>query len=198
MDRALFEAPTVTPEAIHHVGILEDDTAVTLYQAGGEHDRIEAVFEGQSSVLSYDITRTRDGFYVYARSEPTEAVAELLAIPRESGVILDTPLEYTGGGVRVTVMGESEAISEAMSKLPAEIELDVEQFGEYEPETERLFSLLTGTQQEVLELAVVMGYFDSPRRATCADIARELDCAPKTISEHLHKGQATVLTEIVP
>jgi predicted DNA binding protein len=49
-----------------------------------------------------------------------------------------------------------------------------------------------------LETAIELGHFHTPRNATCADIARKLDCTPKTVSEHLRKVQATVLTAIVP
>jgi predicted DNA binding protein len=53
--------------------------------------------------------------------------------------------------------------------------------------------MLSDRQREALEVAVELGYYDTPREATHTDIAAELDCAPNTASDHLQKGEAKLV-----
>ncbi|WP_255152618.1 helix-turn-helix domain-containing protein [Halorarius halobius] len=48
-------------------------------------------------------------------------------------------------------------------------------------------------QREALQVAVALGYYDTPREATHADIAEELGCAPNTASDHLQNGEAKLV-----
>lgn len=48
--------------------------------------------------------------------------------------------------------------------------------------------VLTPTQREALELAFDRGYFDSPRRATLADVASELDISPQALGSRIRRG----------
>lgn len=52
---------------------------------------------------------------------------------------------------------------------------------------------LSERQREALRAALELGYYDTPREATHADVAAELDCAPNTASEHLQKGEAKLV-----
>ncbi|MFC6874642.1 helix-turn-helix domain-containing protein [Halobellus marinus] len=52
---------------------------------------------------------------------------------------------------------------------------------------------LSDRQQEALQTAVELGYYDTPREDTHADVADELGCAPNTASEHLQKGEAKLV-----
>lgn len=47
---------------------------------------------------------------------------------------------------------------------------------------------LTDTQREGLVLAYERGYFDSPRRASLADVAEELDISKQSLSSRLRRG----------
>jgi predicted DNA binding protein len=48
---------------------------------------------------------------------------------------------------------------------------------------------MTDAQQEALVTAHEMGYFDTPRTATMADVADELGIAPASLSERLRRAQ---------
>jgi predicted DNA binding protein len=52
--------------------------------------------------------------------------------------------------------------------------------------------VLTERQQEVLEVALELGYYDVPRQATHNDIAERLDLSVGTVGEHLQKIEARV------
>jgi predicted DNA binding protein len=47
---------------------------------------------------------------------------------------------------------------------------------------------LTDTQREALVLAYERGYFDSPRRASLADVADELGISQQSLSSRLRRG----------
>ena len=55
---------------------------------------------------------------------------------------------------------------------------------------------LTERQQEVLETAYEMGYFDRPRGANATEVAAELDIDPSTFSEHLAAAQTKLLEDL--
>ncbi|MFC7196849.1 helix-turn-helix domain-containing protein [Halosimplex aquaticum] len=54
---------------------------------------------------------------------------------------------------------------------------------------------MTEPQQEALVTAHEMGYFDTPRTATMADVADELGVAPASLSERLRRAQNHLVAE---
>lgn len=55
---------------------------------------------------------------------------------------------------------------------------------------------LTDRQQEVLETATEMGYFEYPRGANAGEVADELGIQPSTFTEHLNAAQSKLLDEL--
>ncbi|WP_267642855.1 helix-turn-helix domain-containing protein [Haloarchaeobius amylolyticus] len=56
---------------------------------------------------------------------------------------------------------------------------------------------LTARQQEVLETAHEMGYFEHPKRANGGEVADELGISRSTLSEHLSAAQSKLLGTIL-
>jgi predicted DNA binding protein len=56
---------------------------------------------------------------------------------------------------------------------------------------------LTDRQQEVLETALDMGYFQRPRDANATEVADALDIAPSTFAEHLASAQSKVIGSLL-
>lgn len=56
---------------------------------------------------------------------------------------------------------------------------------------------LTARQEETLEVAYEMGYFEKPRDATAGEVAEELDIATTTFTEHLAAAQRKLLKDLV-
>lgn len=56
---------------------------------------------------------------------------------------------------------------------------------------------LTEKQANALAIAVDIGYFDTPRRASIEDVAAKLGLAPSTAVEHLRKAEKKVLENYV-
>lgn len=198
-DKRLADDPAVTRTALHNLNLLDDGTAVTLYQLDGDAEHIEAILADCSEILAYNVSKTGDSAHAYIHFETNDTVAALLGVPQEHEIILDTPIEYTPrGGLRMTVVGEEETIRGTIAAVPDGVRLKLEETGEYEPSVRRLFAQLTTRQQETLRAAVEAGYYEVPRRATHADVAQTLDRTGGTVGEHLRKIEAAVLTAIVP
>ncbi len=198
-DARLADDPEVTRTALHNINLLDDGTAVTLYQHDGDAERIEAILTDCPEVLAYNVSQTGETVHAYIHFETNDTVEALLGVPQEHEIILDTPIEYTPrGGLRMTVVGEEETIRETISAVPEGVRLKLEEIGDYEPSARRLFAQLTTRQQETLRAAVEAGYYEVPRRATHADVAKTLDRTGGTVGEHLRKIEAAVLTAIVP
>ncbi|WP_436928775.1 helix-turn-helix domain-containing protein [Halosimplex halobium] len=49
---------------------------------------------------------------------------------------------------------------------------------------------LTDRQREAVAAANRLGYYETPRTATHADVAAELGCSPQTAGEHLRRAEA--------
>lgn len=56
---------------------------------------------------------------------------------------------------------------------------------------------LTDRQQEVLETAYDLGYFEYPREANAQAVAEALDISPSTLTEHLAAAQSKLLGELL-
>ncbi|MDS0282083.1 helix-turn-helix domain-containing protein [Halomicroarcula sp. S3CR25-11] len=56
---------------------------------------------------------------------------------------------------------------------------------------------LTDRQEEVLRVALEMGYFEHPRDATAGDVAAKLDITTTTFTEHLAAAQGKLLTGVL-
>lgn len=56
---------------------------------------------------------------------------------------------------------------------------------------------LTDRQQEVLETAHEMGYFQYPRQANASEVAAELGICPSTFAEHLAAAQSKLLGDLL-
>jgi hypothetical protein len=192
----VFDADSgVTRERIHHVNVLEDGTAVLLGRVGGDLDRVRAVIEDRPETLGYSLSEDApDSALLFVHTRPPTAVRRFLELPRSHEVFFDFPIEGTHDGrLRVAVVGESnEAIGRALADVPSGIGIDVERIGPYPDDPASITALLTDRQREVLDVALDLGYYEVPRRATHRDVAEQIDLSVGTVTEHLQKVEARV------
>lgn len=199
VDMVIAEQPDVTREALLHINALGDGTGVMLYRLRGDPDAASDALTDASDVIAHDVLDIQgDVFHLYLHVHPGEPAGKLMALAQKYALIIDTPLAFTDrGGLRVTVVGTHDMLRRALEGLPEEIQISVEQVGQYSPERPYLLSLLTERQAEVFRRAVEKGYYEIPRQTTHEDIANDLDCAPSTIDEHLRKAESRVLSTLV-
>ena len=196
-DRALAAESTATRDRIHQINLLSDGTCVTLYSIRGDLSRAAALLAAQDDVVSHDVSGDREGL-AYIHFQPTETVARLLSIVRDNEIVLQTPIHcLPDGGVRVTIVGDNGTIQRVVDAIPDSLTLTLEGLGDYHPDSERLFSVLTERQREILEAAVESGYYEEPRGATHEEIARKVGVSAGTVGEHLRKVEEKVLSSLV-
>jgi DNA-binding CsgD family transcriptional regulator len=197
--QVVADDPGVTREAIHQLELMADGSVVMLYELSGDHDRIHELLDEHFDADASEISEIAGNLLVYAHHDPSPTVDGLLRIPRELGIVVDTPLEFTrDGGIGLTLVGEEADIRQAIAAVPESVTHTVERTGNYRPDRERLFAELTDRQQEILLTALEMGYYEQPRRATSEELAEQLDCTKTTVGEHLRKAEEKVLTGIAP
>lgn len=93
--------------------------------------------------------------------------------------------------------GSQEKLSAMMTNMKtAGFGLTLEKLGDYRiPETS--LDALTDRQQEVLEVAYELGYYDVPKESSTTEIAAEFGVDDSTISEHLQRAEHNLLKTLL-
>ena len=199
VDRAIAETPGIERETLLHINSFEDGSGVMLYRLRGDPLVLGERLEEHEGVLAMDLLGQRDDhFHLYVHVGCGEPAGELIGVAQEHALIVDTPLRFTEhGGLRIRVVGTHDMLREALTSLPDDVGVSIEQVGQYSPDRRDALSMLTERQAEVFRTAVDQGYYEIPRRATHEDIASTLGCAPSTVDEHLRKAESRVLSTLV-
>lgn len=198
VDGIIAEHDEIYRGRLLHINLLKDDTVMGLYSAGGDAELLKEKLDEHPDVLRYDLFDVGDdAYHLYMHVDQGEPVVSLLSTLEENKLILDTPIEFADEGVTATVLGEQQTLRTALDDIPDDVNVDIEQVGEYSPGSNRILAQLTDRQREVLEIAVEEGYYAMPREATHDEVADEVGCAPSTASEHLRKLETKIMEELV-
>lgn len=190
----MTEAPFVeraTAEQWNYTG----DALGILHYVVGDADALERAMQKIPEVVGYDIERLDErSCYVYVRDATTDSLQEMFSPITSGGLIVVPPIEYDSDGTVVfSLFGPHDEVQDAIEDVSVPVEVTIEAVGGLASTTTAIASRITDRQREVAETAVELGYYDIPRSANQEDIARELDCAPSTIAEHLRKCEARTL-----
>ena len=119
----------------------------------------------------------------------------LSEILKELRLVTRFPVSFSGAEGRLLVVapkGKVRTLLSRMLKIAPETRVEAIRSEVFEGPT----GLLTPRQQEVFQVALSVGYWDVPRRATLADIALRLHVAKSSISETLAMIEKKLLHEI--
>jgi predicted DNA binding protein len=143
--------------------LFEDDTG-SVYRVERDADD-PCVCEAieRLGVPIQEVTATGGSLIVTAYLTGVEELREVVAAARERGEVRVRRLSRTDGGGAPTDLVSVDR------------------------------SVLTDRQQEVLETAYEMGYFEHPRDSNATEVAEELDVCPSTLIEHLSAAQSKLL-----
>lgn len=109
----------------------------------------------------------------------------------ESGVVPSFPLHLENGWLVGKLIASQEQLSAFRDELEgAEIEYRIMEISA----TDEASSLLTERQQDVIELAIVHGYYDSPRGCTLTELAEALQVNKSVVSRILHRAEGRIIT----
>lgn len=199
LGKKLTAEPTIEREAIHHVDLLADGTVLLFGKGSGDRARYEEIMRNSPHVVDY-LVAGEEKWTAVSRFEPTDTTRHALELKRESNVVIEMPIRIgTDGSLRITYVGSDADIQTLYRDIAGEPHLafEVLETGEYEPTIGPFSRALTTRQQEVLEVAVEVGYYTTPRRSTLEDVAATVGIAPTTAGEHLRKIEERVFTELV-
>ncbi|WP_227352715.1 helix-turn-helix domain-containing protein [Haladaptatus salinisoli] len=179
-------------------GNVAEDIATLLFHVRGDAERFSARLDGISEVLDYEVTSLAgDEFYCYVYNETTAVDGALFAAFTRESVVQVSPIEYHDDGERrPPVVGDSDDLRAAMADAPPGVELRVERVGERATGGEDIGASLSDRQRKAAAVAVELGYYDVPRRASNEDVADALGCAPSTAAEHLRKAESKVFESL--
>ncbi|MCX2819697.1 helix-turn-helix domain-containing protein [Haladaptatus sp. F3-133] len=131
-------------------------------------------------------------------SEGNEALVEfetgkpmMLLAARRSGIPVRMPFEIRDGTGNWELTTSRERLSELDSVFDTMgISYELEYVHEVRSE-----EFLTDKQRNVMETALYMGYYDTPRESSLSEVAEEIGIAKSTCSEILHRAEEKIVKE---
>lgn len=185
-----------TQEAIEYGNLLDDGTAVAIVRFRGDADPLETIVDETPEFISCTVTGG-ETWLAYLHYEPDEIETTFLELSDTEPISIDWPIEETADGQKVTLFGEDAALQQMIASIPDEMDIRLERTGEYQPAKDDPAAHLTDRQKEIVQAAIVTGYYDIPRRATQQDLAAEFELSQGTIGEHLRRAEAKIIQSVV-
>lgn len=197
--KQLAEEPSIQREAIHHIELLTGNTVLTLAEGSGDRQRYEELMS--ESPLVEDVLVSGDERWLATSQFVVQGpVQQLLEWRQESELVVETPIPINeDGSIRITYIGSEADFQELYNKAidATNLAVEVVETGEYDPDVDAFMRGLTSRQQEVLQVAVEVGYYSEPRSATHEDVAEAIGIAPTTVGTHLRKIESRVFGALV-
>lgn len=172
--------------------IPDDLTGVGLAEVTGPDARqVIAAMETEDEVTGVDVLQERaeEALVQFETTNP------LLLFPaRGSGVPLQMPFDIQGGKANWEVTAPNERLSALGDQLDEfGISFTVEYVHQYTPSEQ----LLTDRQRELIDAAVELGYYDTPRECSLTELAESVGIAKSTCSSTLHRAEERIVKSFV-
>lgn len=124
-----------------------------------------------------------------------ETTTPVLLFPlQRAGIPLEMPFTIQDGEAVWELTASHEDLSTLGEQFDAlGIEFRVAYFHQSHDEDR----VLTDNQQELIETAVDLGYYDTPRECTLTELAEHLGLAKSSVSETLHRAEERIVKSFV-
>jgi hypothetical protein len=171
-------------------------TSTHLYAVDGDVRPLPELGEATDGVESVRLSATAEPVS-YAQLELRDEDVPIFGGAAEavdrSGLVIRRPMVYRDGQIHGHVVGDSDVLQATLDEVPETVSVTIDGIGQFPSARANPANTLSERQREVLEVALDLGYYETPRQATHEDVAVELDCAPNTVTEHLQKGEAKLV-----
>ncbi len=135
-----------------------------------------------------------DTFYLYAEMELRPVDAALWSTFEDRRLVVVPPVIYPSNDrVRMTVLGDGEALRSAIDGFPEDVGVEIERLSDHRRLSGSLAGRLTARQFEAVETARRLGYYEVPRESSLATVADELDCSESAASALLRKAERALV-----
>jgi len=137
-----------------------------------------------------------DGGHLYVIAFTAPELPASLAEEAEDLIGTCDP-EISDERTSLSLVGPQASISETIRGYEsAGVSPDLRKLGTYTGDSDPV-DTLTDRQQQVVQTAYDMGYYEVPRESSTEDIAAELDIDPSTVAEHLQRAERNVLGDVL-
>ena len=173
-------------------------TAAFLLRVRGDVERFETVLRADPDVEEFELLPIDDGeCYCFVTGVGTDDARALWENFKRGSLMTIPPAEWNAdGSYTFTIVGRDADIQTAIDSVPDDARVEIEAVGGTTVTADGVRGRLTDRQRDAVEAAIELGYYDTPRKATSEDIARELDCATSTAAEHLRKAESMVMVDL--
>lgn len=169
-----------------------------LFVVTADRERFEAALEAVPEVSTHDISALdADRFALHLTLELPSSLARLFDAVTTGGLIVVRPIVYCDDVVQGNWVGQPADVQTALDSLPPGFDLTVESVSEFDVRREVPTATLSDRQWEAVRIAAELGYYESPRQATHAEIGDALGCSPSTATVHLQKAEAKLVTGVL-
>lgn len=173
-----------------------------VFEVVGDLEEVEAALAGREGVYEVDVTPLDGGGhadqgYCVVRGEICDLERAVRETVTRGSLVTIPPVVYEGDEASFHVLRPAPEIQAAVREAREALPVTIERIGEDDRPSERETAALTDRQRAALEAGLDVGYYDVLLRATHDDVAEQLDCAPSTASEHLEKGEAALVRELL-
>lgn len=170
------------------------NSAVVRVEVESRYD--ETRLSALEYVDNWDYVAETDAGHVYVITFTAPNLPASLA-GRADELVGTCDPELTERSASMSLVGPQEVISATIRDYEtAGVSPDLRKLGSYEGHAGPLDDL-TDRQQEVLETAYDMGYFEVPRTTSAEAIAAELDLDGSTVVEHLQRAERNLLAQFL-
>jgi predicted DNA binding protein len=192
----LLDAPEVTEARAVDWNRGDAEISTHLYAVDGDVGPFEELAAETRGVESVTVSPT-DGATSYVILELRDAAVPIFggaakAIDR-GGLVVRRPLVYRDGQIEGHIVGDPAVLQATIDETPPTVTVQIDAISQFPSAEIHPATELSDRQREALEVALELGYYDTPREATHEDVAGELGCAPNTASQHLQKGEAKLV-----
>ena len=166
----------------------DEKLRVLVQTSGVDIAALEQTLSAIPTLTDIEFRQRTDERVLFEVSTPTPASHGAMF---EFGVVPSFPLRLEDGWFIGTLTASQEQLSAFRDELDvADIDYQLIRISKNEEASDTL----TPRQQEVIELAVQHGYYESPRRCTLTDLADLLDVNKSVVSRILQRAEGHIIT----
>ncbi len=191
MHELICESPGLRREVILERDAAGETTTLLVY-VEGDRTVYEAALKRAPDLEEWTTEDADGGFYVYVRTRLRERERQYYeALDREALLVVPPVEMRQDRTIRLSLVGDADALSGAIEGLPDDVSLDVLRTGTYR-HVDR--ETLSERQREAVRAAWDAGYYELPRQGDLEAVAARLDCGTSTASDLLRRAERRLVT----
>jgi hypothetical protein len=172
-------------------------TNLMVFRVAGPEAPYTSALDESPSVQYYETTDAstpEGGFSLLIEDSITDIARDIVDAYTDERVVIVPPVVfYPDRSADLELVGPNPALQGVLDRLPSSIDADVRRLTTGGPSVVPVVDRLTDRQRQVLSIALEVGYYDEPRRASLEDVAAEAGLATGTVAEHVRKAETKLV-----